>query len=108
HRRCLSHLLESLWLTLQHFDAAERAPSTASKADIARCQADVRFTPKSGHRLSLSGCPLVTKVDNCRRSAGCSHLQRGHIRNAGPLNSKVVEASPFLQLSGRPTTRHRE
>jgi hypothetical protein len=29
-----------------------------SKADIARCQADVRFTPKSGHRLSLPGCPL--------------------------------------------------
>src|SRR6516165_4786422 len=32
-----------------------------SKADIKACPRDVRFTPKSGHRLSLSGCPLCAK-----------------------------------------------
>ena len=26
-----------------------------SKADIARCQADVRFTPKSGHQVLYQG-----------------------------------------------------
>jgi hypothetical protein len=49
HRRCLSHLLESLWVdsaSLQNFDPAEQAPSTASKADIGACPRDVRFTPK--------------------------------------------------------------
>jgi hypothetical protein len=35
--------------SLSHFDAAERAPSTASKADIQLRLCDVRFTPKSGH-----------------------------------------------------------
>src|SRR6516164_6107325 len=29
-------------------------------------------------------------------------------KKCGALNSKEVEASPFLQLSGRPTTRYRE
>jgi hypothetical protein len=33
----------------RHFDAAERAPSTASKADIGGSSVNVRFTPKSGH-----------------------------------------------------------
>jgi hypothetical protein len=32
-----------------------------SKADIARCQIDVRFTPKSGHSISVSECPLCAK-----------------------------------------------
>jgi hypothetical protein len=36
--------------TLWHFDAAERAPSTASEADIVKCLDDIRFTPESGHR----------------------------------------------------------
>jgi hypothetical protein len=29
-----------------------------SNADMAIMRRDVRFTPKSGHRLRLSGCPL--------------------------------------------------
>src|SRR5262245_37495932 len=33
--------------TLWHFDAAERAPSTASKADICGALGHVRFTPNS-------------------------------------------------------------
>src|SRR5436305_12652612 len=54
HRRCLSHLLESLWLdsgSLQHFDAPERAPSTASKPVIEACLRDVIFTLKCGYGL---------------------------------------------------------
>jgi hypothetical protein len=32
-----------------------------SKTDILGALCDVRFTSKSGHRLSLSGCPLSAK-----------------------------------------------
>ena len=32
-----------------------------SKADIAERETNVRFTPKSGHRLSLSECALCAK-----------------------------------------------
>src|SRR5262249_46697921 len=32
-----------------------------SKVDIAQCETNVRFTPKSGHWLSVSGCPLCAK-----------------------------------------------
>src|SRR6516164_4790350 len=32
-----------------------------SKADIEAPPSDVRFTPKSGHRVSGSGCPLCAK-----------------------------------------------
>jgi len=32
-----------------------------SKTDISVCQRDVRFTPKSGHWLSVSECPLCAK-----------------------------------------------
>jgi hypothetical protein len=35
--------------TLWHSDAAEWAPSTASKADVTLLNFDVRFTPESGH-----------------------------------------------------------
>src|SRR5436190_13719625 len=44
HRRCLSHLLIALLDSgsLQHFDAPERAPSTASEPDIEAPPLDVR------------------------------------------------------------------
>jgi hypothetical protein len=32
-----------------------------SKADMAKCETNVRFTPKSGHALSTLGCPLSAK-----------------------------------------------
>src|SRR5262249_21164986 len=44
--------------TLGHFDAAEWAPSTASKADIRAAITDVRFTPESGHSAVHVECPL--------------------------------------------------
>src|SRR5262245_6198910 len=44
---------------LWHFDAVERAPSTASNADICSAQAHVRFTPKATsnatHGMSAKG-----------------------------------------------------
>ena len=48
--------------TLWHLDAAEWAPSTASKADNPQRANFVRFTPESGHRelasARLLGAPL--------------------------------------------------
>jgi hypothetical protein len=32
-----------------------------SKADIRQLGTDVRFTPKSGHRIAGAGCPLWAK-----------------------------------------------
>jgi hypothetical protein len=39
-----------------------------SKADISAFPPDVRFTSKSGHWLSASGCPFVPKADVGRES----------------------------------------
>src|SRR6516165_401858 len=39
-----------------------------SKADIGASQNDVRFTPKSGHWLSVSGCPLCATSGLTHRS----------------------------------------
>jgi hypothetical protein len=41
-----------------------------SKADIEAALADVRFTPKSGHRLSLSECPLCANNGHWHRHFG--------------------------------------
>jgi hypothetical protein len=52
--------------------AAERTAADVrfgSKADIVRCQADVRFTPKSGHWNSLVECPLCAKSGHRPRNA---------------------------------------
>src|SRR5262245_1893445 len=54
--------------TLWHFDASERAPSTASLADICSAQRHVRFTPNSDRDSGLpqtvmSALPL--KADMC-------------------------------------------
>jgi hypothetical protein len=47
--------------TLWHLDAAEWAPSTASKADITPSLGHVRFAPESGHRTTRPACPLSAK-----------------------------------------------
>jgi hypothetical protein len=50
--------------TLWHFDAAERAPSTASKADICSAKGHVRFTPiATSIAYFCEGSPL--RVCNC-------------------------------------------
>jgi hypothetical protein len=38
-----------------------------SKADIGGCPRNVRFTPKSGHWLSVSTCPLCAKSRHWHR-----------------------------------------
>jgi hypothetical protein len=45
---------------------------SASKADISECLSDIRFTPESGHWLSVSGCPLCAKSGH--RAASLDHL----------------------------------
>jgi hypothetical protein len=40
---------------------SERDVRYGSKADVEPSNLDVRFTPKSRHRLSLSSCPLCAK-----------------------------------------------
>src|SRR5262249_30184101 len=45
-------------IILYHFDAAELAPSTASKADICSAKQHIRFTPESGHVRCTSPCLL--------------------------------------------------
>ena len=54
------HLLKSFSdaTTLQHFDASELAPSSASLADIALVNHDVRFAPESEHSAVQDKCPL--------------------------------------------------
>src|SRR5262249_10410630 len=71
--------------TLWHLDAAEWAPSTASKADAASSGSHVRFTPQSGHphvasrspaqkvyilhkKLSLSGALCAKPLSALKRS----------------------------------------
>src|SRR5262249_12445430 len=45
-------------IILYHFDAAELAPSTASKADICSANRHVCFTPESRHLQCTRLCPL--------------------------------------------------
>ena len=49
-----------------HFDAAEWAPSTASKADMTLLNFDVHFTPNSGHPSAQSKCPLWARSGHCK------------------------------------------
>src|SRR5262249_52356360 len=55
-------------IILYHFDAAELAPSTASKADICSAKSHVRFTPESGHVQCTRACPLWAKSGLMQRS----------------------------------------
>jgi hypothetical protein len=49
-----------------------------SKADIAYCQADVRFTPKSGHQITVHPSPLYPqKPDVCPQRPRSGHWVAG-------------------------------
>jgi hypothetical protein len=74
--------------SLYHFDAAERAPSTASKADVMRLNYDV-LTSESGHSPTRSGC-LLWAISRHPAPLSPDHLfledLRGrNARNAGRL-----------------------
>ena len=55
-----------------------------SKADIRAPSSDVRFTPESGHRLSLSGCPLCARSGLLHRSNRRQLLVQNQESNCGP------------------------
>jgi len=84
HRCLASPPLSSSFDTtsLYHFDAAERAPSTASKADMTPSNCDVRFTPESGHSPTRSGCLLWAKsghqLELFDHLVGASEQRRGY------------------------------
>ena len=67
-----------------------------SKADIARDQLNVRFTPKSGHRNSLTECPL------CANSGlmHCSNLDPRHW--AGAREVPLRRSVPNQNVAGLP------
>jgi len=61
------------FITKAKYPPRDSTRNPATKADIARCQADVRITPESRHWLSLSGCPLCAKSG---RQFGCEEAAR--------------------------------
>src|SRR5215467_10199104 len=81
-----------------------------SKADIARDQLNVRFTPKSRHWLSAAGCPLCAKakpLDNLNQKVTASHssydspgtTKRSRNRRSNPRHVRDCRA-PLRRLSG--------
>src|SRR5262249_31770148 len=63
--------------TLGHFDAAEWAPSTASKADMCIALAYVRFTPESGippRTTFYWSPPIIALIGSYARPQSQQHL----------------------------------
>jgi len=72
--------------TLWHFDASERAPSTASKADIRAAKSHARSTPKAdmcGALIDVGYGPNVTNSTNRKTTS------RQFLRTAGITNPYV-------------------
>src|SRR5262249_55674118 len=65
-----------------------------SKADIQPQKRDVRFTPKSGHWLSVLGCPLCAKSGHWRPYSITSSATE---RNASAILSPI--ALPALRFT---------
>jgi len=59
---------------VRHSNIKHRMSALGQKADIARGQLNVRFTPKSGHWLSVWECPLCAKsgLMQCSKQHGHS------------------------------------
>jgi len=61
------------WTSLQQFASARKGPAmllrldvrSGSKADMAACPIDVRFTPKSGHAERIWDVRYVPEADSC-------------------------------------------
>ena len=67
-----------------------------SKADMCSAQADVRFTPKSGHVQCTSVCPL------CAKSGHWSLFRQGSFPQAFLKSREVFRStkrSPFLDVA---------
>ena len=48
------------------------------------------FTPESGHRLSVSGCPLCAKSGHCAMRQKCAYSTRSH---CGMASAKSLRAA---------------
>ena len=70
-----------------------------SNADIARCQADVRFTPKSGHWNPVAACPLYAKSGLMQ----CSANQRIIDNSFGWRVEEIARERQGLQIFPSPT-----
>ena len=77
--------LPSMWFAFTQppygtLDASERAPSTASVADMCSAKSDVRFTPNSYRKRGISQrglSALPQKAEAHRRSDNVGHLHYG-------------------------------
>ena len=68
-----------------------------SKADSATDQPNVRFTPKSGHWLSASGCPLCATSGLMQCSKFALGQKRGHF-----ITPRQCPLFPRKRTSSRP------
>src|SRR5262249_57596257 len=86
-------------IILYHFDAAELAPSTASKVDISQCNRHVRFTPESGHLQRNNRCPLRAMCGRLRVGKNffhvCSVGRCGHVFGLLARCSSPLPIMPF-------------
>ena len=78
-------------------------PSTASEADMAGRICNVRFTPKSGHRETLLGCPLCANKQRSRigRAHWAAISSTGRLANCLRLLLSLRCGSPTMSM--RPT-----
>src|SRR5262247_2267921 len=87
--------------TRGHFDAAEWAPSTASKADICSAQRHVRFTPESGHVQCSSASPLWAKSGLMHCSKKVTHsITLSASRRTDPGIFKSIATGLAASLEG--------
>src|SRR5262249_26496851 len=75
--------------TLRHLDAAEWAPSTASKADLTPSSGHVRFAPESRHLRALM---------NTRPNLESAHLKSSKLSPSGPSAGLRSAATGALRI----------
>src|SRR5436305_14164601 len=78
-----------------------------SEADISACLSDVRFTPKSGHQITVQPSPLVPQADRAdlysiTSSARSSLRPRDFRSGPGRTNDPREQSiAPVLPASGQ-------
>src|SRR5215469_1982342 len=71
-----------------------------SKADIVRVSTDVRFTPKSGHRLPVLECPLCAKSRHQSQKELCGEpICTITMRRPNRSNLRGAVTRPFQRRS---------
>src|SRR5262249_35346959 len=98
--------ISHFWLencAVRYIPTSRRHVRFGSKADILHRLGDVRFTPKSGHSLSVSGCPLCAKSGHGAEHKNRCKLGPG-IKASGPsffLRRAVTRARKAWLSGGR-------